>query len=247
MNAAQAERALIFAWEHVRRVPLVLPGFILLAFAGHVGAFFLFRIVYPPQASMPMPPPEITLLDPSRPDHQALLRWAEAEDTAPAAAQTGITDRLLEISYRPSYTTVRTPPLTLPSEPGRVQYPPARDPLALIRSVETKPAPPPALAAPAPTQVTFSTELAARTRGPIVFAPRTRAAEPLEPTQFLVGVSDRGEVRFTILQRSSGNPRLDAEAAAQLARVQLEPAPEPITWTRATIQWSADAYAPPVR
>lgn len=245
MNAARAERALIFAWERVRRVPVVLPGFVLLAFIGHVGAFFLFRVVYPPQASLPMPPPAITMLDPSRPDHQALLRWAEAEDTAPAAAQTGITERLLDISYRPSFTTARTAPLTLPEEAGAAQYPPPRDPLALIRSVEPKPAPLPPLPQTDPTRVTFSAGIATRLRGNATLTLEKRATEPLEAAEFLVGVTDRGEVRFAILQHSSGSEALDAEAATQLTRVPLAPATEPITWARATVHWGAEVFSHP--
>jgi hypothetical protein len=240
--AAPVERALIFAWERVRRVPLVLPGFMVLVFLGHAGAFFLFRVVYPPQASLEMPHPTITLLDRSRPDHQALLRWADAEDIAPATAQTGITDRLLEVPYRPSYATVRTAPLTLPPETSRVQYPPARDPLALIRSVEAKPAAPVTLPPSAPTLVSFSHELAARMRGQPTLALEKRSTKELEPAEFLIGVTDRGELRFVVLQRSSGNEAMDAEASERLSRLELTPSAAPIAWGRATIQWGADAY-----
>lgn len=244
MNVAETERALIFAWERVRRVPLVLPGFLLLAFIGHVGAFFLFRVVYPPQASFPMPPPTITMLDPSRPDHQALLRWAEGEDATPVIAQTGITDRLLELPYRPSYATVRTAPLTLPSDTSRVQYPPPRDPLAFIRSVEAKPAPPAPLPRSESTRVTFSSELTSRLRDGSALVFTAKSAEPLEPAEFLVGVTDRGEVRFVVLQHSSGSEKLDSEAADRLTRLQLTQADAPITWGRATVHWGVDAYAP---
>ncbi len=244
MNPAGAERALIFAWERVRRVPVILPGFILIAFIGHVGAFFLFRVVYPPQASLPMPPPTITLLDASRPDHQALLRWAEAEDTTPAITHTGITDRLLEVPYRPSYATARTAPLTLSPEPTRLQYPPARDPLTFIRSVESKPAAPAPLPRSAPTRVTFDAELSARLRSDGALTFTAKSTEPLDSAEFLVGVTDRGEVRFAVLQRSSGSDALDAEAADRLTRLELAPAVAPITWGRATVQWGADAYSP---
>lgn len=244
MNATEAGRALTFAWERVRHVPLVLPGFILLVFAGHVGAFFLFRVVYPPQASLPMPPPTITMLDPSRPDHQALLRWAEAEDTAPLLAQTGITERLLDVPYRPSYATVRTAPLTLPSEPARVQYPPPRDPVAFIRSTDAKPIAATPIPRVEPTRVTFSGELAPRLRGAGALTFSTKSSDPLDSAEFLVGVTDRGEIRFVTLQRSSGSAAHDAEASDLLTRLSLAPAEAPITWGRATIHWSADTYTP---
>lgn len=243
MNTAEAERALIFAWERVRRVPVILPGFLLLAFIGHVGAFFLFRVVYPPQASLPMPPPTITMLDPARPDHQALLRWAEAEDTAPANAQTGITERLLTAAYRPSYTTLRTAPLSLPEESSRIQYPPARDPLAFIRSVEAKPTSLPSPPRSEPTRVTLSPELASRLTADATLPIAQHSTEPLESAEFLIGVTDRGDVRFAILQRSSGNHALDADGAEQLTRLHLAATETPIAWGRAIIHWGADAYS----
>jgi len=244
---AAIERALIFRWDRVRRIPLILPGFIFLSFLGHIGIFFLFRVVYPAQASLPMPPPTVTVLDPTRPDHQALLRWAEAEDTAPAATQNPVTDRLLKITYQPSYATVRTAPLTLPPEVNRHQYPPPIDPLTLIRSVEARPSAPVQTAPTAPTRVVFGGALAGRSMESGTLAFTARSAEALEPAEFLVGVTDRGEVRFVILQRSSGQEALDAEAARQLSAVKLAKADAPVTWGTATIFWGADAYRLPAK
>lgn len=241
-STAPVGRALIFAWERVRRVPVILPGFIVLVFAGHVGVFFLFRVTYPTQESLKAPQPAVTLLDRSRPDHQALLRWADAEDIAPASTQTGITDRLLEVPYRTSYATVRTAPLTLPPETSRVQYPPPRDPLALIRSVEAKPAAPAALPPSAPTLVRFSGELSGRGRGQQTLTLEKRSAKEMEPAEFLIGVTDHGELRYVVLQRSSGNEAMDAQASELLSRLELAPSADPVTWGRATIQWGADAY-----
>lgn len=242
MNAASAERALIFAWERVRRMPMVLPAFLLLSFVVHVAAFFAFRVVYPPQASLRPPPPPITILDPARPDHQALLRWAEAEDPAPAATQSQLTDRLLEVRYRPSYAAVRTAPLTLAPEVGRAQYPPARDPLHLIRSVEPAQPRPPSPPEAANTRMNFSGELAARASDSGQLAWASRSRDPLEPAEFLVGVTERGEVRFVVLQRSSGNRELDQEAANHLRNFELTQGSAPVEWGHATVNWGADVY-----
>jgi hypothetical protein len=241
MNAGDAEKALIFAWERVRRIPVILPGFLLLSFVAHVVAFFLFRVVYPAQASLPLPQPTVTLLDPSRPDHQALLRWAEAEDPTPTI-QTKVTERLLTVNYRPSYETVRTAPLTLAPEVGRVQYPPARDPLRLIRSVEATPKPLPQPPSTAGTRVAFTGALAERAKAPASVSLKIRSAQPLEPADFLVGVTEGGEVRYVVLQRSSGSRELDTEAAEHLRQVQLSPAESPMTWGHARVHWGADAY-----
>jgi hypothetical protein len=121
--------------------------------------------VYPPQASIKPPHPSLSVIDLRRPDHQALLRWIDAEDPAPAAAgSSNITDRLLNVTYQPSYATMRTSPLAVPETPPTVLFPPARDPLAIIRSVETKPAPLPPPDVAKLTRVVFSSSWPAGSR-----------------------------------------------------------------------------------
>src|SRR4030095_8853916 len=124
MIPASNQRGMTFHWEVKRRWHTVLPGFILISLIVHAATFFIFRVTYPPQASMAAPPPEVTVLDPNRPDHQALLRWIEAEDPSPAInGGNAVTDRLLQVEYKPSYARLRTPPLTLPEEKGQTQVP----------------------------------------------------------------------------------------------------------------------------
>jgi hypothetical protein len=242
MNATGAPRSLTFAWDF-KRVPLVLGGFCLLSLGAHIATFFLFQVVYPPQTSITAPPPPITVLDPSRPDHQALLRWADAEGPAPVASGPDIlSERLLEVTYRPSYSTMRTAPLMLPETTAPAQYPPARDPVSIIRSAEPKPV---AAAIPKAQRITravFSANLAAP-ETPITIA--ARSAESLEPAAFLIGVTDRGEIRFVIPQQSSGSPAMDAAASQALSRIKLQPTQSPITWATATIEWGADTFGSP--
>jgi hypothetical protein len=251
MNQAGTPRSLTFSWEQVRRIPLVLPALVLVSALGHFGAFFLFQVVYPPQASINAPHPSLTLADPRRPDHQALLRWIDAEDPAPASTGvSSITDRLLDLPYRPSYATMRTMPLPVPEPPPTILFPPARDPLAIIRSVEAKatPAPPPSPVKP--TRVVFSPEFAGRVpRSLPPLTMTTRVSKAVDAAEFLIGVSDRGEVRFIFLQRASADvdeaAALDAEAADRLMRVKLDPGPAELTWGRARIEWGPDIYAEP--
>ena len=126
MNTAGISR-LIFNWDQVRRIPFVLVGFVLISAAAHLCAFFVFQVVYPPQASIKPPHPSLSVIDLRRPDHQALLRWIDAEDPAPAATgSSNITDRLLNVTYQPSYATMRTSPLAVPETPPTVLFPPAR-------------------------------------------------------------------------------------------------------------------------
>jgi hypothetical protein len=245
MNPGLEQRGMTFHWDLVRRIPTVLPGFILISLLVHAAAFFLFQVVYPPQETMAAPPPEITVLDPQRPDHQALLRWIDAEDPTPVVVSgNSITDRLLHVAYVPSYSTLRTPPLTLPNEPERMQYPPARDPLAIIRSVEPRPTPLRTPVAGEPTRMIFAGELGRR---PVAALPSlvlsTKSTTELQPARFLVGVDARGAVQYVMPQSSSGNTAVDSEAADYLSKLKLAPGEQPISWGTVTVQWGPEAYA----
>lgn len=239
-------RGITFQWEILRRFPTVLPAFIALSVIGHGVAFFLFRVVYPPQATMAAPPPAITVLDPTRPDHLALLQWIEAEDPAPAAVgTTGITDQLLQLPYRPSFAQLKTPPLVASETIPRVQYPPAHDPLAVIRSGETRIEHHSQTPAGATTRVRFSAALAGRTpaTSEFIWPNDKRTSQLVEPATFLLGVNDRGLVQYVIPQRTSGDSALDSEAAALLATLKLSPAESPIIWGHATFVWGREVFA----
>ena len=96
--------------------------------------------------------------------------------------------------------------LMLLDESQGMQYPPARDPLAIIRSVDPNPPRPAAPAEGDPTRIVFSGELGRR---PVAALPRlvitSKSAKELEPASFLVGVDARGAVQYVMQQSSSGN------------------------------------------
>jgi hypothetical protein len=60
-------------------------------------------------------------------------------------------------------------------------------------------------------------------------------------------VSDKGEVRYTFLQTSSGDTAMDTEAARQLGTLTFAPAEAPVAWSVARIFWGDDAYGPDAR
>jgi hypothetical protein len=237
--------------DDARRWTGVLPGFIAVSLAAHALTFFLFQIEYPAHVTISAPAPSVSLLDPQRADHQALLRLIEAEDPAPAAiAQSTVPPHLLEVPYRPSYSTVRTLPQTLPEPSAAVQFPPARDPLAVIRSASPAPPEPVRPVPPSQTRLLLGEGLAGRALArPFAITLEKPAAEPLTPARFLLGVTPKGHVRFCFLQSSSGDANADAAAASALDRATFTAADAPMTWSQVTVVWGDDIYrdanAPP--
>ena len=244
MSAGPDAADLLFDWQRPARFRWKFFGLLLLSAVVHIGTFFLFQIVYPPRVTIPPPAPEVSLLLPTSPENRALLRRIEAEDPALVASTPGvIPPELVQQKYLPSYNTVRTQPRTVAPEITITRYPSPKDPLTIIRSV----AQPAQLASvappPVPTHITFSPSLVPRApsaRPAWNFA--ARATAPLEPAAFLIGVTDRGEVRFVFQQRSSGDPALDTQAAAQLPQLHFQATDDSIVWGLATVTWGDDAY-----
>jgi hypothetical protein len=232
----------IFATPPRGRFPLAFLGFLAVSLFAHAATFLLFQVVYPQRVTIPPPAPQVTLLTPSTPEEEALLRWVAAEDPALVAASAApMPPDVFSVTYQPSFGVLRTPPRLVPPPSERPQPPPS--PIALPLS--TAKALPPAPGGPAPavaSSVALSGGLAGRT---IALPPITaRFAIPLEAAQFLLAVNDRGEVRHTVLQRSSSDAAADAAAALALAAASVSPSSEheEVAWGFATISWGGDVY-----
>lgn len=245
MKAPAADPVVAFAWPQRERFPLVLFGCVFLSAVAHLATFFVFQVIYPQRVTIPPPPPQVELLTASSPENEALLRWIDAEDPALVAnAHAVLPPNLLDVPYRPSYEQSRLTPKGSVEAPVVVQFPPARSAFAVIRSVTPKAEPAARAAVATPSGVTFSSPLRDRMpTQPAAFTWRNRASEPAEPFRALIGVTDRGEVRFAIPQQSSGQPSLDAEALAHLEKLTFSHASEPIMWGMATVTFGAEAYA----
>ena len=248
MKAAPVDTGLTFDWPERERFPFILFCCVFVSLVIHTATFFVFQVVYPQRVTIPPPPPLVALLTPSSPENEALLRWIAAEDPAlVASARSVVPPNLLHVPYRPSFSVSHTAPRGSVEAPAPVQYPPARTPLAIIASA----APPPALEASAPlpmrTTIDFSSALSERSIKPPSFRWTQRASQPLQSLQALIGVTDRGEVRFAFVQHSSGDESIDGETVQQLERLTFAPAEAPITWALAIVDFGAEAYstAPP--
>ena len=237
--------ALTFDWPRREGFPFLLFGCVAASLFAHAATFFLFQVADPLRTSIPPSAPQVSVLTPSSPEAVALLHWIDAQDPALVAAANSVTPPgLFAIAYRPSYEK-KPAPLGPVEQPVTIAFPLARDPLSIIRSADAKPSPPPAVSAPHPTAVIFSSPLAARAPAPLPpLTVKTRTAEPVEPTRQLIGVTDHGEVRFVFLQSSSGNPALDEQAAAHLQTLAFAANEAPITWATVTVLWGDDAYSP---
>lgn len=244
MSKAAEPSGLLFRWQKARGVLSWLPLFLLISILAHAGTFFVFQVVYPQRATLPPQPPQVTVLS-DTPENASLLRWIEAEDPALVAAPPRLQPpKLVTPTYRPSFEVIRTAPRMAAEKAPLVPPAPARDPISIIRS-STSSAPASAQPRqPQPTRIHFSGALAKRSTRAAEEAALTKSATPLDPATFLIGVTDRGEVRFHFLQKSSGDSAVDASAAEHLAQLSFDAAPgAPITWGMATFAWGDDAFA----
>lgn len=239
---------LVFRWPE-RTASLLLPVLFVLSVAVHAFAFFVFQVVYPPAVASAPPPAQVTLLTGATPEGAALLRWVQAQDPATAARIQEITPAgLEEIVYTPSYAAVHTLPLEVepPAEP--IAFPAAHSLLDYSESKE---------AAPTPSRRTVSSTLSfseiLRARDASSEAPLSVTPKPslnLRPTSFLVGIGDRGEVRYCFLldpsggDPSSGDHDIDKQAEALLRQHNFAHSEAPLEWGFATFTWGAEAYAP---
>jgi hypothetical protein len=233
----------LFTWPRRQRSSWALAGFIFLSLMLHSAPFFLFQTAAPhltPPPRTAHPVQLLTALAPDgkpSPENDELLRWVAANDPAIVSRVPSVEPpALLEVRYSPSFATPRTPPLGVPAEPTTVQFPPARDPLALILGAEPRAAIPPVEITRQETSVSFSATLAARAPAGIRFSPVAKSAKPIEPARVLVGVTPGGEVRFTFIQQTSGEPALDREAIEFLTALRFANA-RAIEWGHATIHW----------
>jgi hypothetical protein len=244
-NPGAPPTPLIFDWPRPDRFSFMFLGFIVISLFAHGATFFLFQVVYPQRVTISQQPPRVSLLTPSTPENIALLHWIEAEDPALAGGEaTADPPGLGEIRYQPSYAIPPAAPLNLPADrPEPVRFPSARDPLSLIDAAAARPAEPRPASPSHATSVSFYGSLASRPlKDRPAFSFSSPSNVPLRPSRFLIGVSDRGEVRYVFLQGSSGDPAFDSLATTRLQQLSFAGNESPIAWGFALFDWGDDAY-----
>ena len=229
-------------------IPWTLLGFILLSACVHAFGFYIFQTIYPAAAHIAPPPVQVGLLTPGTPEADAILRWIDLEDPA-LAAEPGKAPipALTNLPYIPSYTTVHARP-NMAAPPGQPLPDPAgASGLDLIEAAAAQPSASPPPPAPAATSLSFSGPLKDAALDPFPSFDGLRESDlgELQPAQFLLGVSDQGEVRYVFMEDSSGDKALDAGASRILEQVRFRTSAVPLTWGFATFYWGSAVYVRP--
>jgi hypothetical protein len=251
--AAENHPALVFAWDRRGRRKWALTGFLLGSFLLHALCFYAFQIIYPPAVALLPPPGRVSLIAPNTDEGRVLLRWLEAEDPALASTTQTLAEAKLftmpTIQHAPSYLTHEPQLRDIPALAADLRVPSAQPPAPVERPHPQVPV----AAKIVPTTVRFSPELEAL--GPLESPPAKFAAsghESPQPAEFRVAVNENGEVRYSFVEVSSGDPALDEQARKYLALCRfpaIRDSPSSIlpslTWGTAIVEWGNDILAPP--
>jgi hypothetical protein len=248
MNATAAA-PFIFNWDRPKRRKFVLTGFILVSFAIHIFAFYLFQIVYPQNVSLLPAPRRVNLMTANSEQSATLLRWIDSED--PALASTTRRPAHMQrremgkVEHVPSYfarepALKEAPPLTvdlrIPSAQPPGPVPITRSPVSVPSGLQ-------------PTRVTLSGEL--QQLGAPNFVPasfRASTNETPQNAQFRIAVDAKGAVVYCFTLASSGDPGLDELARQHLALSRFPAkagtSDDSLIWGIATIEWGNDVAGP---
>ncbi len=247
-GAPPAEYAPIFDWGARPRRKISFLTFLAASIVLHALCFYLFQITYPLTVALLPPPARVSLITPDSEQGRLLLRWLEAEDPA-----------LSSLTQRPPGAESSLPPVPAhrPSyahhQPALKQLPPYRPdlriPSALPPGPVALPRPsPPVPAAPVSSSLRFapSADSLGPPQIPALHFATTRNAPP-EAAQFRVGIDPLGAVRYSFIEKSSGDPALDEQARRQLMLCRfpkIGSPPAPLLWTTASFQWGNDLARP---
>jgi len=178
--------------------------------------------------------------------------WLEPEDPALASTTQPAPDAkalvLPTIQHAPSYLGRQPVLKDLPPPPPALRIPSARPPAP----VEKPSTPVQTITKPVSTMIRFSPELDS------LIPPQTpelkfsaSGREAPEAARFLIGVNEKGEVRYCFLQSSSGDAALNEQARKYLALTRFPairnspPSTLPfLTWGTATVEWGNDLTPP---
>jgi len=235
------ESPLIFRWPDCKEISLALPLFLIVSLLAHAGTFYLFQIVYPPSATTPNPPVEASFWQKTSDDSPIGL-WLAAEDptlmTWPKAATP---PQSFDQPYQPFFNTVRAEPQQVSNNDGYVPFPRGlslHEEMRAGHSPVGDSLPQKALR----TQITFSADLNSLAPDTFPELPFKRLSiETLQPAIFFIGISDAGDILYSFVEVSSGNPSADEVAEAYLSALKCKPSGGHPRWGFVTFHWGVDS------
>ncbi len=231
----------MFRWPDRREISLALPIFLVVSLLTHAATFYLFQIVYPPSAPTSTPPAEASFWPASVSDPQVRL-WLEANDPAlMTKPREAVPPQKFKITYQPFFDTVRAEPQQINTFSEAIPFPDGFSIPELLRPKVQPAEDQPAVAA-LHTQLEFSAAL--RRLAPQK-PPEIHFSKPssiiLQSASFFIGVSAQGEVTYTFIKASSGNPAIDNLAEAYLSSLRCQPSAAGVKWGFATFHWGVEA------
>jgi len=243
----------IFDWSPPRSRKVSVIGFLAISAVLHAFGFYIFQIIYPATVALLPPPARVNIITPDSEEGRVLLRWIEAEDPAlssitqrsPGGANFAPPKAEHISSYLSREPVLKELPLYQPDLSVPSSHPPA--PVPRVRAAAS------GVSVVTPTEVTFSAEvgpLGTPTSPPREF--RASSPEPPQAAQFRVGINPRGEVRYCLLEKPSGDSLLDENARRHLLRVRFpgldngnSEIAHDLLWATATFEWGNDIVVPP--
>ncbi len=243
---SNAEGTLLFHWEPPRRRKLAIAGFLLGSAALHALCFYVFQVVYPPAISLLPPPATVSLIAPTSDEARAFLNRLRAEDPALASQTQRPADAraflLPKVSHIPSYLIAPPRLKELPPSSSEVFNPSAMPPGPV-------PIPSPGVYTPplkAKTSLIVSPPFDNRKMSNPVMKFHTALSDAPRSARFRIGVDSLGAVRYALIEQSSGDSALDAQArdVLLLTRFKTGSPGGQMVWATAAFDFGNDLERP---
>ncbi|MFV0338608.1 MAG: hypothetical protein ACK5LK_10260 [Chthoniobacterales bacterium] len=245
---------LLFQWRSQHRIHILFPFMVIVSFGLHLASLVIFQIIYPEPSPGAYRPASITAVLQSTPRADAFYAWLDASD--PALFSQYQPDKrelfqLPEISFQPSFDTHR-PDINVPEAQIPRILPPEQifDFLAdtesnFIRHPKT------GVIAKSPpvTKVIGTGPLADKAwPQPDTASIQYTLNEFPAPSVFDVAFSPENNIRYLLLQKSSGNEHLDQLARQTLLKMNIEKdtsdsaTSSDLTWGSVWFLWGPDVF-----
>ncbi len=227
---------LTFSWTPPRWFCPRLSATLGVSVLVHLLIFFLFLVLGPEHLTSPPPAPEISLLSPDVPEHQALLESLRSESPIAALAHQLLpSTHLAKLPFRRSFQNQKSAPLS-----NQQNFLPPTFPLIKLPETSRDQSLPPESPAPLFTgKLELDAELSSRIPANLSI-PTTPVSQLLEPSRFRIALREDGKVAFLILEKSSGNEEADRKAELIIKNLTFgQSTNQRLQWGKAALLWAS--------